>query len=389
MLEGKRIAILAEQDFEDAELTEPLQAMKAAGARVTVVGSGTQKSYKGKRGAAEIKVDADADQVGADDFDAVIIPGGYAPDKMRLHKAMVDLVRKMHDSGKVVAAICHGPQLLISAEIVRGRRVTSWPSVAIDLKNAGAVWVDEPVVRDENLITSRQPADIPEFNAAIVQTLRNQMTGSLKPIELARRGRMSYSAKDYGHLIGMKGFSETLLRNHFTLYQGYVANTNKLMDILSRMLVEGNINTPESSELKRRVGFEFNGMRLHEYYFENLRGKAPPGEATALVKTLSDAFGSYEAWLKDFKATGAMRGIGWAILCQDTSTGNLFNQWINEHETGHLAGGRPLLVMDVFEHAYMTDYGLKRADYVEAFLDNVNWDAVRARLNRRHGEAER
>lgn len=139
-----------------------------------VVGSGSQKSYRGKRGVAEVKVDADADQVRADCFDAVIIPGGYAPDKMRLHKPVIDLVRKAHDSGRLLAAICHGPQLLISAEVVRGRKVTSWPSIAIDLKNAGALWFDEAVIRDGNLITSPQPADTPEFNAAIIEALQGQ-----------------------------------------------------------------------------------------------------------------------------------------------------------------------------------------------------------------------
>ncbi|MCJ7655277.1 MAG: type 1 glutamine amidotransferase, partial [Dehalococcoidia bacterium] len=137
-LKGKIVAILAEQDFEDSELTEPLKAMKEAGAQVFVVGSGSQASYRGKRGKATIKVDIDADKVRAEDFDAIIIPGGYAPDKMRLHQPMIDLVKRAHDLGKVIAAICHGPQLLISADVVRGRRVTSWPSVAIDLKNAGA-----------------------------------------------------------------------------------------------------------------------------------------------------------------------------------------------------------------------------------------------------------
>ena len=174
MLDSTRIAILVEQDFEDAELTEPLRAMKAAGARVMVVGSGSQRTYKGKRGTAEVRVDVDADQVRADYFDAVIIPGGYAPDKMRMHKPMIDLVRKAHDLGRLVAAICHGPQLLISAEVVRGRRVTSWPSIAVDLMNAGAIWVDEAVVRDGNLITSRQPADLPEFNAAIMEALQER-----------------------------------------------------------------------------------------------------------------------------------------------------------------------------------------------------------------------
>ena len=170
-LKGKIVAILAEQDFEDSELMEPLKAMQEAGAQVFVVGSGSQQSYRGKRGKATVKVDIDADKVKAEDFDAIVIPGGYAPDKMRLHQPMIDLVKKAHDLGKVIAAICHGPQLLISAEIVRGRRVTSWPSVAIDLKNAGANWVDEPIVRDGNLITSRKPSDLPVFNRAIIQAL--------------------------------------------------------------------------------------------------------------------------------------------------------------------------------------------------------------------------
>jgi protease I len=170
-LKGKIVAILAEQDFEDSELTEPLKAMKEAGTQVFVVGSGSQASYKGKRGKASIKVDIDADKVRAEDFDAIIIPGGYAPDKMRLHQPMIDLVKRAHDLGKVIAAICHGPQLLISADVVRGRRLTSWPSVAVDLRNAGANWVDEPVVRDGNLITSRKPSDLPVFNRTIIQAL--------------------------------------------------------------------------------------------------------------------------------------------------------------------------------------------------------------------------
>ena len=191
---------------------------------------------------------------------------------------------------------------------------------------------------------------------------------------------MTYSAKDYSNLIGMEGFSETLLKNHFTLYQGYVTNTNKLSDLLTGMLREGKVSTPEYSELKRRFGFEFNGMRLHEYYFENLGGKAPLEKSGTLAKKVADAYGSYDAWEQDFRATGAMRGIGWAILYQDNVTGWLFNQWINEHEVGHLAGCRPILVMDVFEHAFITDYGLKRADYIEAFFNNINWRVVEGRL---------
>jgi protease I len=171
MLVGKHIAILAEENFEDSELTEPLRAMKDAGAKVLIVGSGSKKSYKGKRGSAKVMVDTTADKVEASQFDAIIVPGGYAPDKMRLHQPMVDLVRKAHAEGKIIAAVCHGPQLLISADIVKGRRVTSWPSIAVDLKNAGAIWVNEPVVKDGNIITSRKPADLPKFNKAIIEAL--------------------------------------------------------------------------------------------------------------------------------------------------------------------------------------------------------------------------
>ena len=191
---------------------------------------------------------------------------------------------------------------------------------------------------------------------------------------------MAYTAKDFSNLIGMEGFSETLLRNHFTLYQGYVTNTNKLMDSLAAMVKEGKVGTPEYAELKRRMGFEFNGMRLHEYYFDNLGGKGVLDKSGRLGRKLTEDFGSYEDWERDFKGTGTMRGIGWAILYQDNITGKLMNQWINEHETGHLAGCIPLLVMDVFEHAFITDYGLKRADYIEAFFKNINWGVVESRL---------
>jgi Fe-Mn family superoxide dismutase len=191
---------------------------------------------------------------------------------------------------------------------------------------------------------------------------------------------MTYSTKDFSHLIGLKGFSETLLKNHFTLYQGYITNTNKLMDTLAAMVKDGKIGTPEYAELKRRLGFEFNGMRLHEYYFGNLGGNGVVDKAGKLGKKLAEDFGSYEDWEKDFKGTGTMRGIGWAILYQDNVTGRLFNQWINEHETGHPAGCIPILIMDVFEHAFITDYGLKRADYIEAFFKNIDWHAVESRL---------
>ncbi len=191
---------------------------------------------------------------------------------------------------------------------------------------------------------------------------------------------MSYPAKDYSSLLGMPGFSETLLKNHFTLYQGYVNNTNKLMENLAQMVKDGRATTPEFAELKRRLGWEWNGMRLHEYYFENLGGKEALSTGSRLYQKIAESFGSYELWEKEFKAIGTMRGIGWVGLYQDLSGGRLINFWINEHDVGHPAGCELLLIMDVFEHAYMIDYGLKKADYIEAFFKNLNWKAVESRL---------
>jgi Fe-Mn family superoxide dismutase len=195
-----------------------------------------------------------------------------------------------------------------------------------------------------------------------------------------KESKMPYTAKDYSKLIGMEGFGETLLKNHFTLYQGYVTNTNKLMDTLAQMLKEGKTATPEFAELKRRFGWEFNGMRLHEYYFENLGGKGAIDKGGKLYKKISESFGSYEEWEKDFKAVGTMRGIGWDILYQDSASGALCNCWINEHDVGHLAGCNPILILDVFEHAFMIDYGLKRPDYIAAFFKNIDWKAAERRL---------
>jgi len=185
---------------------------------------------------------------------------------------------------------------------------------------------------------------------------------------------MAYEAKNFESLLGTKGFGDQLLKNHFTLYQGYVTNTNKVADALAAMAKEGKTTTPEYAELKRRFGWEFNGMRLHEYYFDNMiKGGKALDKNTNLYKKIVADFGSYENWEKDFKATGAMRGIGWVILYYDGKEGRLFNTWINEHDAGHLCGAKPLMVMDVFEHAYMIEYGLKKADYIEAFFKAIDW----------------
>src|SRR5436190_14993728 len=171
VLNGKRVAILVEEDFEDRELVGPLEALRGAGASVTIVGPTAGVEFRGKRGDAVVKSDLAAGAASIKNFDALVIPGGYAPDKMRMRHAMVDLARDAMDAGKPVAAICHGPQLLISANALRGRTLTCWPSIAIDVKNAGGLYVDKPVVLDGNLITSRKPDDVPMFSEAILKAL--------------------------------------------------------------------------------------------------------------------------------------------------------------------------------------------------------------------------
>ncbi len=170
-LSGKRIAILVEDEFEDRELTGPLEALRAAGATVTIVGPTKGAAYRGRRGQTTITSELAAGAARIRDFDAVVIPGGYAPDKMRMRHAMVDLTRDATEAGKPVAAISHGPQLLISANVLRGRTLTCWPSIAVDVKNAGGMYVDKPVVEDGPIITARKADDVPLFSEAIVRAL--------------------------------------------------------------------------------------------------------------------------------------------------------------------------------------------------------------------------
>jgi protease I len=173
LLTGKRVALFVEEGFEDRELTGPLEALRGAGATVTIVGPTAGAAFRGKRGEATVTSDLAAGAAHIKDFDAIVIPGGHAPDKMRMRHAMVDLARHAMDAGKPVAAICHGPQVLISANALRGRTLTCWPSIAIDVKNAGGLYVDKPVVEDGNLITSRKPDDVPMFSEAIIRALTN------------------------------------------------------------------------------------------------------------------------------------------------------------------------------------------------------------------------
>lgn len=186
-----------------------------------------------------------------------------------------------------------------------------------------------------------------------------------------------FEPKNFEHLIGAVGFSEALLKNHFALYQGYVKNTNIILEKLKSLPKD----SAEFAELKRRLGWEFNGMRLHELYFGNMKKDSSTlAKDSKLFKKISEEFGSFEEWEKDFRAVGSMRGIGWAILFFDKNSGRLFNAWTSEHDVGIFAGALPLLVMDVFEHAYMLDYGIKKSDYISAFFLAIDWDSVGRRL---------
>lgn len=185
-----------------------------------------------------------------------------------------------------------------------------------------------------------------------------------------------YETQDYSRLLGTPGFSDALLNDHLTLYAGYVKNSNSLIKLLD----DTEPGTQEYSELQRRLGWEWNGMRLHELYFGNVSPKPCPLSEGVLRSKIESVYGDMETWKKNFIAVGAMRGIGWAVLAYDRVSEELFNLWINEHDSGHLAGTTPLLVMDVFEHAYLRDYGIKRADYIDAFVKAIDWNAVEGRL---------
>lgn len=190
-----------------------------------------------------------------------------------------------------------------------------------------------------------------------------------------------FTAKNFEHLLGTPGMSDALLRNHFTLYEGYVKNATALQVRLQELATSDAPMGAEWSELKRRFGWEYNGVRLHELYFENMKnGGTPHDTDSPLCMKMKEVWGSCDAWAKDFRATGAMRGIGWVILAYDKETDALFNVWVNEHDVGHLVGATPILVMDVFEHAFMLDYGLKRADYIDAFWKAVDWQVVMERF---------
>jgi len=192
---------------------------------------------------------------------------------------------------------------------------------------------------------------------------------------------MLYRTTNIDRLKGTAGFSGSLLDTHKALYEGYVRNTNMLADRLSELAKKDQTGSPEYAELNRRFGWEFNGMRLHELYFGNLiRGGAALRSESPLFHQISRDFGSFENWKKDFNATATLRGIGWTILYYEPIGQRLFNCWVTEHDIGHLAGAVPILVLDVFEHAYLADYGLNRAAYIDAFMKAADWNVASSRF---------
>ncbi|MDT7543269.1 MAG: superoxide dismutase, Fe-Mn family [Acidobacteriota bacterium] len=197
--------------------------------------------------------------------------------------------------------------------------------------------------------------------------------------------KFTYQPKDFS-LSGLNGISDKTLEMHFKLYQGYVKETNKLTEKISEFLSDGKVDQeemPAYSELTRRLGFEYNGMVLHEYYFGNMKrqGSVDPDKTSTFFKLAGDSFGSYDIWKSDFSSVGKMRGVGWAVCSQNPANGALSNHWINLHETGNVAGFVPLLVMDVWEHAFILDYApADRPKYIEAFFSNIDWAAVESRI---------
>lgn len=195
----------------------------------------------------------------------------------------------------------------------------------------------------------------------------------------------SYKPRQFD-LSGLNGISDETLEMHFKLYEGYVTNTNTLNERIAKYLEKGQVDKdamPAYSELTRRLGFEYNGMVLHEYYFGNMKkdGGGAPEKTSEFFKAVESSFGSYDIWKADFFSIGTMRGVGWAICNQDPANGRISNHWISLHEVGNVAGFRPLVVMDVWEHAFLLDYKpADRPKYIEAFFSNIDWGSIEGRL---------
>lgn len=186
-----------------------------------------------------------------------------------------------------------------------------------------------------------------------------------------------YTQKDFSHLLGITGFSDTVMNNHFTLYNGYVANSNKVIALLDTVEKGGC----EYSELKRRLGWEVNGIKLHEMYWSNMSKTGGDASMSENMKNiLIESYGSIDEYKSSLKRNGMIRGIGWVLLVRDNDTGKIFHTWIGEHNVGLIINAEILMVMDAWEHAYMIDYGIKRGDYIDAFINTIDWNVVESRF---------
>ncbi len=202
---------------------------------------------------------------------------------------------------------------------------------------------------------------------------------------MADMPQKKYTPMQFTQLKGLKGISDAVLETHFKLYEGYVNRTNKLTESLMGLQAKGEAagSNPVYAELTRRLGFEYNGMVLHEYYFGNMKAGAAAEPSGKLKKAMEESFGSYENWLADFKAVGTAPGVGWAITFQDPKTGWLSNHWVTLHNDGNIAGYTPIIVMDAWEHAFVPDFKpTERPKYVEAYFQNIDWEACEARLKK-------
>lgn len=192
---------------------------------------------------------------------------------------------------------------------------------------------------------------------------------------------MTYTVREELKPSGLNGISDDQINDHWNLYVGYVNQTNALKEELATLREGGKGGTPAYADRRRRFGFELNGMVLHEYYFGNLKNGVADDKAAEFKKLVTQKWGSFDAWKDDFVNTGKSRSIGWAVCAMDPMTGDLNNHFIQLHEEGNVAGYHPVVVMDVWEHAYMVDHKAGgRPDYIGAFFSNVDWSVVENRL---------
>lgn len=187
-----------------------------------------------------------------------------------------------------------------------------------------------------------------------------------------------YEVKKFD-LSNLQGLSQKQIDAHLQLYSGYIKNINALSDKIDEYKKNNEDHILALSELTRRLAFEWDGMRMHEYYFDALDAKSEP--EGGVIKEIEKQFSTFDKWLLHFKAVGAMRGSGWVTLSRDKETGNLFNTWVSDHEIGHLAGADVLIAMDVWEHAYLLDYlPSERKEYIDVFINNIRWEKINERF---------